>query len=519
MADTIPSDAVVDGGSGHEQDHDNIADMLALYAQALAQAYGGVQSSSNPTNVSAVESFVAASGSSKSHPIYIYPSGDTSGGTDVTTIQTALNRNSTAPVIMGAGHWYINKPIVMQGQGQQLWGVHGATASGDDAGQFLGTVIHIVAGFTNPTWSGIASGAILCLDQNPGVNGAGATYGQRMGNFWIDGTNSPASVDGIVVYGNVRSWQCEKVGVYKATRHCWNFVSADGANPNGPHLYSCLAQSSGGTGFNGSYTDCTMVDCHAQNNNIGFYSTGGDTRFIGCRADLSTLDGWQLDHRGAGDGYNDAVQLIGCGTQRNGNHGIRITNGSSTGSTWSDPVHIIGGSFAEDGTAAGSWASIRVEGQNIVRLTGVHCAIGQVDTGPPGVPAYGLMTGTVGSANAAPERIVISSSHLEGITALVQDNAGMGTAIAISPDTTGNSAYQSASGEQLRMGSATLVGGTVTVNSVWATPTSRIKVTITPASGTPAGFPYVSSRSAGSFVIKSTNASDTYSVMWELLTQ
>ena len=69
-------------------------------------------------------------------------------------------------------------------------------------------------------------------------------------------------------------------------------------------------------------------------------------------------------------------------------------------------------------------------------------------------------------------------------------------------------------GTNAKMGTATLVAGTVTVNTTVVTATSRILLTTQTPGGT-VGSPYVSARVAGtSFTITSTNAADTSTVAW-----
>jgi hypothetical protein len=71
-------------------------------------------------------------------------------------------------------------------------------------------------------------------------------------------------------------------------------------------------------------------------------------------------------------------------------------------------------------------------------------------------------------------------------------------------------------GTNARMGVATLVAGTITVANTSVTANTRIQLTIQNASGT-IGTVYVSAKTAGtSFVITSTNAAHTSSVLWEL---
>ncbi len=72
-------------------------------------------------------------------------------------------------------------------------------------------------------------------------------------------------------------------------------------------------------------------------------------------------------------------------------------------------------------------------------------------------------------------------------------------------------------GSNAKMGTATLVAGTVTVNTTAVTANSRIFLTQQTLSGT-AGSVYVSARTAGtSFTITSTNAANTAAVAWMIV--
>jgi imidazolonepropionase-like amidohydrolase len=73
---------------------------------------------------------------------------------------------------------------------------------------------------------------------------------------------------------------------------------------------------------------------------------------------------------------------------------------------------------------------------------------------------------------------------------------------------------QVAEGANAKAGVATLVAGTVTVNTTAVTANSRIQLTGQADGGTP-GFQRVSARVAGtSFTITSSNAADTSQVAW-----
>lgn len=73
-----------------------------------------------------------------------------------------------------------------------------------------------------------------------------------------------------------------------------------------------------------------------------------------------------------------------------------------------------------------------------------------------------------------------------------------------------------AEGSNAKMGTATLVAGTVTVNTTAVSANSRILLTINNPGGTP-GAVYVSARTAGtSFTITSTSGADTSDVVWAI---
>jgi hypothetical protein len=67
-----------------------------------------------------------------------------------------------------------------------------------------------------------------------------------------------------------------------------------------------------------------------------------------------------------GGGYNDATVLTGCGTQRNQQSGLNVTNSSAVGNSDRDPVIVDGCTFGGDGrnggTGGGYLGGIRVRG-------------------------------------------------------------------------------------------------------------------------------------------------------------
>jgi hypothetical protein len=447
--------------------------------------------------------------------VMLTPSGDKSGATDAMAINSALTSATPGIIIwLDAGTWYIDKPISMPPYGV-LQGTRGGVAAYDTSpGQ--GTVIRPVSGFSS---TAPVSAAIVMVN----------AHGVQLRDFTIDGSDAPSAVDGIASYGSAEGIALADLGIYGLTGYGINCTApnSDG-NADGWKAFRILIQRAGSTGWFDVPSDTTAVDVHVQNSGgDGFtISSGGNTRFIGCRADLSAGSGWVIDHSGGSDGYTDATVLAGCGTQRNQQHGVKITNSSPTGTDWRDPVVISGCSFDEDGAGSvnssgshtgGQYAGIWIEGSNRVWITGSTVLVGTVDC-KSGCPRYGLATAPIGTASGVPELIVMTGGHLNyaalGAAVYNADSSHPAKVLYLSPDVTSSAGYHGAINS--RMGTSVLSRGSATVTSPWLTADSRIFLSNTLAGGTP-GFVYVSSRTAGHFTISSTSRSDTSQIAWMIV--
>jgi hypothetical protein len=107
-------------------------------------------------------------------------------------------------------------------------------------------------------------------------------------------------------------------------------------------------------------------------------------------------------------------------------------------------------------------------------------------------------------------------------TGIVKVSGGLGVAKSIfsggdiACDVAGKG-FKVKEGSNAKMGTATLVAGTVTVSTTAVTASSRVYLTIQTNGGT-VGVPYVSARTAGtSFAITSTSGTDTSTVAWILI--
>ncbi|HEV2412812.1 MAG TPA: glycosyl hydrolase family 28-related protein [Candidatus Saccharimonadales bacterium] len=385
-------------------------DLAGTYAAPSVAKLSGVSISGTP---SAGQSLVATSNSAATWSsvsagstdwinVKLYGAKGDGSTDDTTSIQNAINAATAGQVVyFPQGIYVTSKPLVLQ-KAVVLMGTRGSTASGYDASIDAGSIIKPSAGWTNPTYSAYASAAILMLDQTPGTGGA--TPGIALRDIWVDGTNSPASVDGIASFGQLQSVRLDAVGVYKATGRGIALYQDNGISPDGWHMNNCLAQNCGSDGFYGYFIDTVAVDCHAQScGGDGIVSKGSNNRWISCRADLNT-NGYTVDNPGGG-GYEDSNIFVGCGTQRNQHNGMNITNSSVGGNAKRSPVIVSGCIFSEDGVNGGSggggYAGISVTGNNIVVIDGSSVTVGTVDV-VGGCPQYGLATAAGGGVGGTP---------------------------------------------------------------------------------------------------------------------
>lgn len=525
MPNVIPSNSHVAGDPGMITDLNNAFSMLALLTSALAQTVA-ILGGSNTANVTAVEAYQAAQAAGVV-PVMVLPSGDTTGTTDQAAIQALLTAG--IPVLLGVGLYYIKHPLVLQVNGNRIYGSGGCTPSGDDAGANLGTRIVITSGFSNPSFSSFATAAIICIDGDPGT-GMVNISGARLRDFWIDGSSSPAAVDGVALYGPANAVQLQRVGADAVTGNGFGLYadSGSGTAPDGTHWQDCVAQSCGGSGWFGKFTDASVVNCHAQTcGGDGFATTGGNNQFLNCRSDLNTNHGYVIDHPGGSDGFDDYNLFVACTTQRNAGNGVLITNSSAAGTQYRMPVKFVGCCFTGDGTGATSFAGVWVEGVNQAEFTGCSIRVYTKDV-VGGCPSIGIKTATIGTGPGSPTAITWDGGSIQCASggSLVSDSASVQGALRISPSTTGYTGYASSTiiartGSAILPNTGTQSTNTITVTNAWATSSARIYLTVISPTGTIAnqGIPYVKSRSAGSFVISSTNGSDGSTVAWQLVSQ
>ncbi len=521
MSQTIPSQHAA-SDTGLIADLNNTYDMLGLFAQVLAGSVG-VVSVTDTTNVSAVQAIATAQSAGKL-PVLLLPSGDTSGATDTTKVNNALGaQNAGSTVVLAPGDWYASAPYNVP-TGVTLAGVKGEI-NGESSTNPTSTVIHPATSFS----SSLHVTGVVAVQQ---ISTSSPSIGVHLRDFTIiNDLGSPSNVDGIALYGQADGMRFGNLAITKVSGYGirW-YQDSSGNDADGAWLDHIMIQRPGKSAFYRIPGDADIHNCHVQyagqvsgsSDGTGFYvQNGGNIRFTACRSDLCLGSGFTLDHPGVGSGYCDAIILNGCSTERNGQHGCLITNSSSTGGTWRDPVIITGCHFGEDGTGGvpavgGNFAGVWVEGQNRVFIHGTGVDVGTVDFAS-GCPKFALGIATIGSGSSGPEMIEWSSGHLNYANvsgaAWCNNPTGVASHLVLGHTVTASQGYQNLGGVVLRNGAATLSGGSATVSNIFATGSSRIALMPTTTSETFA----VTSRTSGSFTISSSNGSSSATVHWVLL--
>jgi hypothetical protein len=267
----------------------------------------------------------------------------------------------------------------------------------------IGTVIYPSASF---------AGAAVVTVSDGGVNGV---PGPRMRRFAIDGSRLPASVGGITVTGAVNEGVIEDVAISQTTAA--GFVIANSANgfPHSWHGQRVKINAANGNGFSiSNLADSTLLDFYALGNvGHGFSLSGScpNSRFIGFRSEWNTGSGkagfFISGAWGTGTG-SGGLELVGCTTDRNDQHGWTVT---ATGTV---PLILSGCAARRDGrnggTGGGSFAGLNVNAATIPVIINGFSVFPGVDDNGTGTnsPQIG---GQVLGTNSM---VLISGAHFHG---------------------------------------------------------------------------------------------------------
>ncbi len=251
--------------------------------------------------------------------------------------------------------------------------------------------------------------------------------GGRIFNLSVNGNSQGSTVRGIRFHGLVRDWHVKDVDVSQTSGNgfvCDGYQRADLVTyyPRGmfwesPTCYS--AGNSGGAGngfFFSNLTDSTIQDALAVScESIGFLiDNPGEFKLVASRAVFNKSDGLRVTGTVTVGGF----QVVNFSTDRNGNHGIRIT------ALGTQPIQLLGILNRRDGATVAEAAGVAILGTDAsnktvpVEIVGLSQTVG-VDDGGGGTasPAYGLKMNYCQS--------VIVMGQAWGMTNAVLDQGGV----------------------------------------------------------------------------------------------
>jgi hypothetical protein len=365
------------------------------------------------------------------HVPTIVPSGDSTGATDAANFTAVVNAGIKA-FTAAPGTFYVNTFPVLPA-GTIFFGAKGSTPSAYDGNPPSdGTIIQPTAGFN------AATGQTAVIP----VGGGGC----HLRDFWIDCTSfwsnlsagqlttssTPNnSLNGIDDGTGYNACQYRNVGVYAATNRGFQI------NGGGCHVLECLANIAYADGFWGGWTDCILINCHAQGCgqnalSAGFFIASGECTFIGCRGDLSQ-SGFSIAAP-IGKSVVDMVRLTSCSTQRNNHNGFYIHGSSgqtpilldgcmSDGDGINGTLQPAGGTPGANivsGAGSGNYAQIRIQGNNTVLISGFCGSVNTRDVAR-GCPAYGLITAA--ESTTVPNLVSIDNVFFNAMSGATWDSA------------------------------------------------------------------------------------------------
>ncbi len=331
-----------------------------------------------------------------SPPVYIPPSGDTSGATDVAAINVALAGGGSVQLIEAPlnAPYYVNAPIVMSSQsrlwGAQWWAGSQSDSYGAGSGGSGGTVIVATPGFTGP---GVISMVNTTSTQYYGVDLAGFT----LECYEV----STPGVHGIVCEGAWGAGFIRGVTVHRPPGDCFHFEA--GASPYVPDEWifdSCKASASrNGNGFFVvQLPDAVFINCNGSENSLDgwVFSYNTNSKVVACKGENNGQAGFHC----AGFSAGEYMQFAGCNTNFNGQDGWLFDNSGSGGLG----TYLLSGCRASnDGQAGGTtYAGFRASGC-LSRIIGDGCvALGAAYGAAEGGSSYGMcFTGSYLSGTTA----------------------------------------------------------------------------------------------------------------------
>lgn len=301
MAYQIPSDTHISGDSGHVTDHNNIADTLTVLNNCKTDWLNVI------TGYGADPSGSADSTSAFSNALANAPAGG------VVYVPAGLYKIS-AQLTVPVGVWMIGE------------GSYRAVSASSQLNAVTMTTGSLIAFAAGTPCGGVA-------------------------NLHLNGSGLPAgSVDGIDCIGGCKQGSIIGVNINAFTNHGIN-ITASGGNPDGWYMREISSHNNAGDGIHWDYSVDGQIDTFhldhntgsgitfgtlnnttvtngkcQQNTTYGYGLTGGfvksNTTFTACMSENNSLDGWNFNTTGGGQG---SIQLVGCSTR---DDGVSGTSGS-----------------------------------------------------------------------------------------------------------------------------------------------------------------------------------------------
>jgi hypothetical protein len=382
---------------------------------------------------------------------------------------------STSPagsvIVLPPGDVAILSPIIVP-PGKTLLGLHSnlmkVTGLTDPAVR-----IKPLAGFTG-------AAAVMFVDQTTG--GYAAISGeQRLIDVMIHGASAPASVDGIQSKGNVQNVVLSGVTVRDMTGNGIFTGVNSGAYPYSWRMHHVMLDNNHGHGMSVAFmTDLTMVDCQAIGNGAnGFVlSNIANSQLSTCRAEWNGNHGYYITGAwGTGTG-SGGMQMSGCGTDRNGFHGVFVD------ATGNGPIVISNLMTRRDGrnggTGGGGYAGLCASAATVPLTIGDWVNYPGVDDNSTGTnsPQYGAsFTGNT--------FVQLDNAYLHAATTAL-NNGGSNTTLQLGVNityATGTTASPTRAVQQFYVATATkgVASGVASLDGTTKVPAAQLPIDTTAA--------------------------------------
>jgi hypothetical protein len=360
-----------------------------------------------------------------SHIASLQPSGDSTGATDLSNMNTILSALPTGGVlVLAPGTYWINGPLVLPNKSVELAGSLGATQGGGGS-PGVGTTIKATSTFAQGSAPSLA---MICMGQ-------AARQGLR--DLWLYGgsASAVAGLEGIdssaftgtagtiyrVGINNMPGW-----GAYLGAGAGWMtdtmIIQNCGSNPGTNNLDNGFAG-----GYYSNQVDMMHTGIHTQTSTgYGIDIHNSDQYLLLCRADISTQQGFHMFCFNGSSMLGIGARMIGCATESNQQEGCYLGGG---GASTYGPYQLVGCSFTGDGQG-GTYAAVRADGRVVASLTDVNVS------GNGTFPAYGVATSQNSGTHAVPDLVEITGGSWQVGSAYVND-AGPATKLVGSLTTMG----------------------------------------------------------------------------------